>query len=184
MNDIFNFINEIKEKENIKITSFAERKNGKFTDYEYFTIEKENIFFYIQYNNWRGYEVTAYKKIDFNHKQQITYPRSFDNNNELLKIIDEIIEINKERKLSPLSSTHEQIIYYELLTYYNFNGKYQTLEKHLQDIAGTREKEIFKNIDFVEMKQNDGVYLVLEFYSKTGQAFAINANNINRLIIS
>lgn len=184
MNDIFNFINEIKEKENIKITSFAERKNGKFTDYEYFTIEKENIFFYIQYNNLRGYEVTAYKKIDFNHKQQISYPENFESNNELLTIIDEIIERDKTRNLSPLPKTHKQTIYHELLTYYNFNGKYQTLEKHLKDIAGIREKEILRNIDFVEMKQNDGVYLVLEFYSKTGQAFAINANNINRLIIS
>ena len=88
MNDIFNFINEIKEEENIKITYFAERKNKKFIDYEYFTIEKENIFFYVQFNNFRGYEVTAYKKIDFNHKQQITYPKTFKNNNELLKIID------------------------------------------------------------------------------------------------
>lgn len=184
MNDIFNFINEIKEEENIKITYFAERRNKKFIDYEYFTIEKENIFFYVQFNNFRGYEVTAYKKIDFNHKQQITYPKTFKNNNELLKIIDEIIETNKTRELAPLPSTHKQTIYYQLLTYHNFNGKYQTLEKHLQDIAGIREKEILKNIDFVEMKQNDGVYLVLEFYSKTGKAFAINANNINRLIIS
>lgn len=184
MNDIFNFINEIKENENIKITYFAERKNNKFVDYEYFTIEKENIFFYIQFSLWRGYEVTAYKKIDFNHKQQISYPKNFKSNNELLKIINEIIEENKIRNFLPLQKTYKQTIYHELLTYYNFNGKYQTLEKHLQDIAGIREKEILKNIDFVEMKQNDGVYLVFEFYSKTGQAFAINANNINRLIIS
>ena len=52
--------------------------------------------------------------------------------------MNDIIKENKIKNFLPLPKTHKQIIYYELLTYYNFNGKYQTLEKHLQDIAGTR----------------------------------------------
>lgn len=184
MNDLFDYIKEIKEEENIKITNFAPIENNKFVDFEFFTIEKEGLFFYVQKSYFGGYEVTTYQKINFNKKQQLFYPVKFYNKDDLLKIINEHITDFKKRNMYPLKDTHEQTIYHELLTYYHYNGKYQTLFKHLQDIAGFREKEILQNIDFVEMKLNNKNYFVLEFYNKTGQSFAINTKNINRLIIS
>lgn len=184
MNDLFNYIKEIKEEENIKITNFSPIENNKFVDFEFFTIEKEGLFFYVQKSYFGGYEITTYKKINFNKKQQLFYPVKFYHKNDLFKIIDEQITDYKKRNIKPLKDTHEQTIYYELLTYYNYNGKYQTLFNHLKDIAGFREKEILQNIDFVELKLNNKNYFVLEFTNKTGQSFAINAKNIDRLIIS
>ena len=55
---------------------------------------------------------------------------------------------------------------------------------YLCKIAGYREKEILKNIDKITMNLNNANYLVLEFYNKDGQSFAINTKNIDRLIIS
>lgn len=186
MNDLFNYIKEIKEEKNIRIASFAKMddKNKEFLDFEYFTIEKEGLFFYIQKSYFGGYEVTTYKKINFNKKQQLFYPVKFYHKDDLLKIIDEHITGYKKRNIKPLKNTHEQIIYHELLTYHHYNGKYQTLFNHLKNIAGFREKEILQNIDFVEMKLNNKNYFVLEFYNRTGQSFAINAKNINSLIVN
>jgi hypothetical protein len=186
MNNLFDYIKEIKEENNIRITSFAEMddKNKKFLDFEYFTIEKENLFFYIQKSYFGGYEITTYKKINFNKKQQLFYPVIFNNKNDLLKIINEHVTDYKKRNMQPLKNTYEQTIYHELLTYKHYNGKYQILFNHLKDVAGFREKEILQNIDFVEMKLNNKNYFVLEFYNKTGQSFAINTKNINSLIVN
>lgn len=178
--------NKIRETEKYYITNFAkmDKNNKKFEDFEYFTIEKENVFFYIQKAALGGFEVTAFKKIDWNTKQQVKYPVQFYNFEELEKIITEMIEKNKKGFLNILSKTNPQKIFHELSTFYNFNNKYQTLEKHLKDIAGFRENEIFKNIERVETKINNEQYHVLEFYNKTGQSFAINIKNIERLIVS
>lgn len=186
MEKLENIFLKIKEEENFKVTNFAEMdvNNKHFTDFEYFTIEKNGLFFSINKEYFGGFKVTAYSKIDWNTKQQVTYLKEFYEFDELKTIINNIIEENKKRKLQPLKDTYKQTIHYELKTFVNFNGKYQTLKKHLQDIAGTREKEILHNIDHVEMKQNDGKYYVLEFYNKNGQSFAINTKNIERLIIS
>ena len=85
MEKLENIFKKIKENENFKITGFAEMdiNNKHFIDYEYFTIEKNNIFFYIQKNYYGPFEVTAYKKINWNKKQQITYPKEFTNLKEL-----------------------------------------------------------------------------------------------------
>lgn len=182
MNELFNYVKEIKEKEGLKITCFAPIENDVFIDYQYFTIEKDGLFFYIQNRYFGGYEITTYKKINFNKKQQLFYPVDFYNKEDLLKIIKEHIQKAKIHK--PFKDAPTQTIYWDLLTYYNYNNKYQTLWNHLQDMAGFREKEILQNIDFVEMKLNNKNYCVLEFYNKTGQAFAINTKNIDRLIVS
>jgi hypothetical protein len=184
MINLLNYIKEIKEEENIKITNFAPIENNKFIDFEFFTIEKEGLFFYIQKSYFGGYEIATFKKINFNKKQQLFYPVKFYNKDDLLKIIDSHIIDYKKRNMQPLKDTHEQTIYHELLTYHHYNGKYKTLFNHLKDIAGFREKEILQNIDFVEMKINNKNYFVLEFTNKTGQSFAINTKNINSLIIS
>lgn len=55
---------------------------------------------------------------------------------------------------------------------------------YLCKIAGYREKEILKNIYRITMSLNNANYLVLEFYNKDGQSFAINTKNIDRLVIS
>lgn len=184
MEKLENIFEKIKENETFKITSFAEMdiNNKHFIDYEYFTIEKDNIFFYIQKAYFGIFEVTAYEKINWNKKQQITYPREFTNLKELNEIINDIIFTR--HPLNALSKTTVQRIYLDLDRYEHFNGKYLTILGHLKNIAGYREQEILKNIDSVEMKLNNKYYKVLEFYNKDGQSFAINTKNIQRLIVS
>ena len=48
-----------------KITYFAPIENDVFIDYQYFTIEKDGLFFYIQNRYFGGYQITTYKKINF-----------------------------------------------------------------------------------------------------------------------
>lgn len=177
-----NLFDKIKDSELYRITYFAKMENNKFKDFEYFMLEKCGVFFYIQKAPFGGFEVTTFKKINYNEKQQLFFPVRFYCFEELTNIIDQHIKDSK--KYSPLKGTHIQTIYHELKTFVNYNGKYQTLEKHIKDLAGSRELQILEHLDYVEMKQNDSNYLVLEFYSKTGQAFAINTKNINRLFIS
>ena len=111
MNDLFNYIKEIKEEEDIKITYFAPIENNAFINFEYFTIEKEGLFFYVQKSYFGGYEITTYKKINFNKKQQLFYPVKFYNKDDLLKIINEHITEYKKRNMQPLKDTYQQTIY-------------------------------------------------------------------------
>lgn len=192
MENLFNLLKTIKEDEFAYITSFAEmdKDNKNFKDYEYFLIEKENMFFYIQKtsitdwaNNINGkYSVTAYKKIDYNTKQQLSYPVGFENYEELKNIIAEMLEELSNK--NTLSKTYKQIINHELKTFYNTQYGKITLFDYLKKIAGYRELEVLKNIDHMTMNINNKDYLVLEFYNKENQSFAINTKNINRLIIS
>lgn len=184
MEKLENILKEIKTNNYFKITNFAEMDatNERFMDFKYFTIEKDNIFFYIQENYCGIFEVTAYRKINWNKKQQITYPKKFTNLKELYEIIDYTIFYNSP--LNALPKTAVQRMYLELDKYEHFNGEYLTIFNHLKNIAGYREQEILKNIDHVEMKLNNKYYQVLEFYNKDGQSFAINIKNIQRLIVS
>lgn len=192
MENLFNLLKTIEEDEFAYITRFAEmdKDNKKFKDYEYFLIEKENMFFYIQktsITDWvnninKKYSVTAYKKIDYNTKQQLSYPIGFENYEELKNIIAEMLE--KLPNKNTLSKTYKQIIHYELKTFYNTSYGKITLLDYLKKIAGYRELEILKNIDKITMNLNNEKYLVLEFFDKKNQSFAINTKNIERLIIS
>ena len=192
MENLFDLLQKIKEEEFANITYFAEmdEKNTKFKDFEYFTIEKENLFFYIEKTSttlWvsgimEQYSITTYKKINCYKKQQICYPKGFNTYEELKNIVNEKIKdfINK----NPLPKTNEQTIYYELHQYIETSFGKLTILNYLKQIAGIREKEILKNLDKITMNLNNNKYLVLEFYNKDGQSFAINTKNIDRLIVA
>lgn len=192
MENLFNLLQLIKEEEFANITRFAEmdKNNKKFKDYEYFTIEKNNMFFCIDkttMTDWvnginNTYSVTAYKKINYNTKQQLSYPKGFETYEELKNIIE---EMSKELSTkNPLTNTYKQDVNYELKRIYNTEYGELTLINYLNKIAGYREKEILNNIDKITMNLNNKDYLVFEFYNKKNNSFAINANNIDRLIIS
>ena len=191
MINLIDILQKIKKEEFADITSFAEMdiQNKKFKEYEYFTIEKNNLFFYIEKTSMgcfidgiiKRFTITAYKKINYNTKQQLNYPQGFNDYEELKEIID---KISNEPIKNTLPKTSKQPIIFELNTYYNTEYGYITLLNYLYKIAGYREMEILKNIDKITMNLNNANYLVLEFYSKDGQSFAINTKNINRLIIS
>lgn len=194
MENLFNLLQKIKEEEFANITYFAEmdEKNTKFKDFEYFTIEKENLFFYIEKTSttlWvsgimEEYSITTYQKINCYEKQQICYPKGFNTYEELKNIVNEEIISFVFNKQSTLPKTNKQTIYYELDQYVETSFGKLTIFDYLKQIAGIREKEILKNLDKITMNLNNNKYLVLEFYNKEGQSFAINTKNIDRLIVA
>lgn len=191
MKNLIDILQKIKKEEFADITSFAEMdiQNKKFKEYEYFTIEKNGLFFYIEKTSMgcfldgiiERFTITAYKKINYNTKQQLGYPQGFNDYEELKEIIG---KISNEPITNVLPKTSKQTINLELNTYYNTEYGYITLMNYLYKIAGYREKEILKNIDKITMNLNNANYLILEFYNKDGQSFAINTKNIDRLIMS
>lgn len=126
MENLINILQKIKKEEFAYITKFAEMdiQNKKFKEYEYFIIEKNDLFFYIEKPSMgcffngvtEQFSVTAYKKINYNTKQQLTYPRGFNNYEELKEIINKIL---KEPQKKILPKTSKQTINYELNTYYH-----------------------------------------------------------------
>lgn len=191
MENLINILQKIKKEGFAYITNFAEMdiQNKKFKEYEYFTIEKNGLFFYIEKTSMgcfldgiiERFTVTTYKKINYNTRQQLSYPQGFNDYEELKEIIE---KMSNEPIKTALPKTCKQTINHELNTYYNTEYGYITLMNYLYKIAGYREKEILKNIDKITMNLNNANYLVFEFYNKDGQSFAINTKNINRLIIS
>lgn len=192
MRNLFDLLRKIKEEEFANITRFSEinKDNTNFKEFEYITIEKENMFFYIEKTNitdWangidKTYSITAYKKIDYNHKQQISYPKAFETYEELKEIIKNMIKELKNKNV--LKNTYKQDINWELKKYVNTNLGKMTIFQYLKQIAGYREKEILKNIDKMTMNLNNEKYLVFEFFDKNNNSFEINAKNIDRLIIT
>ncbi len=189
---IFELLQTIKDEEFAYITRFARtnKNNQGFEDYSYFLIEKEDAYFYIQeatttdfINNIKGtFTVTPYKKINYNTKQQIDYPIGFNTYQELKNIILQILKQLPSKK--PLKGTYQQVIHHELKTFCDTSYGKITLLEYLKKIAGYRELEILSSIKKITMNLNNEKYLVLEFFNKNNQSFAINAKNIERLIIS
>lgn len=194
MENLFDLLQKIKEKEFASITYFAEmdEKNIKFKDFEYFIIEKNNLFFYIEKTSptlWaRGimdtYSITTYKKINCYTKQQISYPEGFNTYEDLKNIVNKKITSLIFDHQAVLPKTNEQTIYYELSQYVETSFGKLTILNYLKQIAGIREKEILKNLDKITMNLNNNKYLILEFHNKEGQSFAINTKNIDRLIVA
>ena len=184
-NRIFDLLTKIKNEEFAKITYFAEmdEKNEKFVDYEYFTIEFDNMYFYIEDSktSFRGRTITPYIKIDYNHKEQADYPIKFYTFEDLQKIV---LEQTKKREGQKNGFGPKQRLNFDFDIYHETEYGKITLFDYLKKIAGYRELEILRNIDYVTMNINNNKYCVLEFYNKNGQSFAINTKNINRLIIS
>ena len=184
-NRIFDLLTKIKNEEFAKITYFAEmdEKNEKFVDYEYFTIEFDNMYFYIEDSktNFISRTITPYIKIDYNHKEQAGYPIEFYTFEDLQKIV---LEQTKKREGQKNGFGPKQRLNFDFDIYHETGFGKITLFRYLQKIAGCREKEILQNIDKITMNLNNDKYLVYELYNKQGQSFAINCKNLDRLIIS
>lgn len=192
MKNLFNMLKEIEENEFATVSRFAEtdEKNTKFKDYEYFIIEKDNMFFYIQTSTitdningvFENYTITAYKKINYNTKQQLSFPTGFNTFEELKNIINKMLIELKYK--NPLKYTFKQDVNSELKGIIETKFGKMTIFEYLKRIAGNREKEILKNIDKISMNLNNKNYLVIEFFDDKNNSFAINTKNIERLIIS
>lgn len=192
MKNLFDMLKEIKESEFASITRFAEtdEKNTNFKDYEYFIIEKENMFFYIQTSTvtdnisgiFENYTITAYKKINYNTKQQLSFPVGFNTFEELKNIVNKMIIELKYK--NTLKNTYKQEVNYEFKRIIETKFGKMTIFDYLKRIAGNREKEILKNIDKITMNLNNEKYLVFEFFDNKNNSFAINTKNIERFIIS
>lgn len=192
MRNLFDLLQKIKKEEFANITRFAEtnKENTNFKEYEYFIVEKENMFFYIEktsITDWVNgidgtYSIIAYEKIDYNHKQQLSYPKAFETYEELKEIIKNMLKEYKNKNVLP--GTYKQDINWELKQYINTDLGKMTIFQYLKQIAGYREKEILKNIDKMTMNLNNEKYLVFEFFDKNNNSFAVNVKNIDRLIIS
>lgn len=184
---MINLLNEIIENDFANIVNFAKlnNKNDDFEDFEYFTIEKYNLYFYIQKKQYfNNFEFTIYKKIDFNHIQQISYPKEFDNYEDLkYKIIELYEKYFRFNENNHIPGAFPKILFYELNQYINIKGEKITLLNYIKKIAGYREKEILKNLYKLELKQNNDNYFIIYFYNKDGNYFGINAKNLDRLII-
>lgn len=194
MKNLFDLLQKIREEEFANITYFAEmdEKNTKFKDFEYFTIEKDNLLFYIEKTSptlWASgimdtYSITTYEKVNCYTKQQISYPKGFNTYEELKSIVNEEIIIFAFNHHLTIPKTNKQNIYYELNQYVKTSFGNITILNYLKKIAGFREKEILKNLDKITMNLNNNKYLILEFHNKEGQSFAINTKNIDRLIVA
>ena len=85
----------------------------------------------------------------------------------------------KSKNFNNLKDCYEQTIFYELSTIKNGI----TLFEHLKRIAGYREKEILKDLDYIKELQTDNHYHILQFISKSGESFEINCKDWDRLIV-
>lgn len=159
--ELIEIMHELKKK-GYKITSTATIKDDKFVDSQYFTFEANNRFFYMEYSeNHFLYDlapisITAYLKIDWNHKQQLFYPHSIRSFEDIEKTIEEAMQHFK-----PLKNTSSQRIHYDFSTFINTKyGKITKLE-YFKHEAGFREKQVLNDIKHVEHIQNDGAYNVV-----------------------
>ena len=173
-------------KNNNKVYTFEEIKKDiiKNKDLEYNIIylrdkycllKNNDKFYYIQEEYFGGLSVCLYNKIDYNTKRQADYSKELCNFNDLLNYISK----TKNKKFNNLSGTYNQVIFYQLSTLEN--GK--TLEQHLKDISGYREKHIFKNIDRIEEEETSENYNILKFIDTEDNYFKINTKDRERLII-
>lgn len=176
-----NLIKKIKQNNFADIIETAKMENGKFIDFKYFTIKKDNMLFYIQYENYGcGFEVIPEKICDFNHTQQVDYPQRFYNFKELKEIILQQLLQQKQA----LAKTFPQVLFHELYSIYEIDGFKTTIFEYLKKIMGNREKVIFENIDRLEHINNENdEYFLIKFISKNGDYFTINTRDIKGLIV-
>ena len=94
--ELIEIMHELKKK-GYKITNTATIKNNNFVDYQYFTFETNNRFFYVEYSenhflhDLTPISITAYLKIDWNHKQQLFYPRNVRSFEDIEKTMEVLL---------------------------------------------------------------------------------------------
>ena len=161
---------------NTYIVNIAENKNGVFKEYKYFTIERNNFYYYIDFNNnfvndtFLNITITAYKKIAFNKKRQIRYPQTIYSLKDCLTYIKET-----EKKDYFLKDVYNQSVSFDFDKYKKTNEKeYKNIFERIS--LGYREKEILKNIKTAEIIQNDGIYKVYKIIDNKNNYFEIEVN--------
>lgn len=160
------------------IVNIAENKNGVFKGYKYFTIERNNFYYYIEFNDnfvndrFLNITITAYKKITFNKKRQIRYPKIIYSLKDCLNYIKET-----EKKDYFLKDAYNQSVTFDFDKYKEINEKeYKNIFERIN--PGYREKEILKNIKTAEMIQNDGIYKIYKIIDNKNNYFEIDVKRL------
>lgn len=163
---------------NTYIVNIAENKNGVFKEYKYFTIERNNYYYYIEFNNnfvnntFLKITITAYKKIAFNRKCQIRFPQVIYNLKDCLNYMKET-----EKKNFSLKDVYNQSVSFDFDKYKKINEKeYKNIFERIN--LGYREKEILKNIKTAEIIQNDGIYKVYKIIDYKNNYFEIDVKHL------
>lgn len=162
-NKFLKIFNTLKENEEFSIINFAAMENGKFVDFQYFTIEKNGYFYYIEnsYNNLiyssSSLTITAFKKIDWNTKQQCRSSEPVKEMQDILYYVAETERLN----FDIMKNTYKQKINHEFLTIKH----HATMLSYLLQTGGFRELEVLKNIERAEMIQHDKKYKIVKLYN-------------------
>lgn len=170
---IIDLLKNMKKIKNTYVLYFSELKNEKFTDYEYFSIERNNFIYYIQkeLNIFEEITITAYKKLDFNKKIQIRYPKKIESLEDCLSYIKD----TEESYYNGLKTNVQNISFDFLRTKENGEIDYKNIFDRLN--LGYREKDILKNKKTFEMLQNDGTYKVYRIYDNKNNYFDFEINS-------
>ena len=174
--ELIEIMHELKKK-GYKITNTATIKDNKFVDFQYFTFEANNRFFYMEYSDSHflydltPISITTYLKVDWNNKQQLTYPHSVYSFDDILKVVDESINYYK-----PLKNTFKQRIHYDFSVYIDTEYGKITKFEYLRKQAGFREKQVLNDIKHVEHLQNDGSYNVVCLTNSNSESVLVELN--------
>lgn len=169
---IIDLLKYMKGLKNTYVLYFSELKNEKFTDFEYFSIERNSFIYYIQkeLNSFQGITITAYKKLDFNKKIQIKYPQKIESLKDCLSYIKD----TEKNHYNGLKTNTQNISFDFLRTKNNGESDYKNIFDRLN--LGYREKEILKHKKTFEMLQNDGTYKVYRIYDNKNNYFDVEIN--------
>lgn len=142
-------------------------EQGYFVDFQYVTFEINDTFYYMQYDNLQGVEITCYNKISPYEKQQRTYPHTIQSFDDMKDFIKHYGKLKNER---PLGATYKQRIF---LTsgLYTLDSNHITGKERMYKNAGFREKEILDNLKHIETIKHTKDYLVLRFTDNDGKYF-------------
>lgn len=167
-------VKNFESMEDVYITDIAEIKDGVFKDFKYFTIEHNGYYYYIEEKSefWRGISITAYKKIDFNTRCQIRFP--IENIENLDQCLNYMLE-TEILKLTNLFGNKQRISFDFVKSKKPEEKEYKTIFEKID--LGYREKDILKNIDHVELIQNDGTYKVYKICDFKNNYFEIEVNS-------
>jgi len=155
-------MNNEKKKEATKNFMEVVRSNGftiaTFGD-TYFTAENnDNLFFYVQFNDW-NISCTIYKKINCYLRQQCEYPMSFSAEEQVLCYM-----LYPTTNSRVLSGTYEQRLY--LTELYGISNGNTSLYKLKNELAKDKEKKVLSHLKRIEMLQKDNECIILKFSSE------------------
>ena len=167
--ELIEIMKQIETKEGAIITKHAEIENDNFKSYQYFIFEYNNNYYYMQSDKYSYPTITAYRKIDYNHKQQKAYQREVRSIEDIEKYIED------SEKYRGLKGLPIQIIHYDFNAINEFDGIHRTTYiDYLRFFSGYREKEVIKQAKHIRQITNNRFYEVVEIISDNGESIEID----------